>query len=694
MKTYKKYGVETPIGVERLDIEESQELVNYVLDDIESVKDFFLQKQAKAEENHDFYAGRQWTDVEIAAHLKQNRTPFVFNEIQSKVDHIVGSQTQTRLDVKAVGREPGDEPAAQLLTYLLKWATQVNDLDNLETRVFQKGIIGGWGAAVVYWELDEVPHGYPAVEYVPSNEMFWDATAVEPTLCDARWMARVAMKSRRFLKERYPFAEDIIEKVASASSSYSGSNTDTVKRRKQRQLKIDRGYSRGRGDKDMLRHIEYFERINVNSYLIVDEISGEVTPHTSRREALKHLYDLSEAYGKEGTPIVDVDGNELVMLITETAPKLMQTIVVENEVIHNEITTLPDFPWVVFFPYFDEGDFWAFVDVLISPQRLLNRSFSQWDYLLGASNKNVTTVVESLLRKGWTAETVREENSRTAPVIPVLSHQAIANLPNQQVNPQIFNNIEFSISRMQDYAGGRNSLGLQENAAESGRAVQARAEAGGIGRLTVFDRLRLWKQEVAMRIVWYIKNFMSPSQMIRLIGDDKDVYYVELDDGITSTLREIKTDIVIDEAIKTESMKERYLQMMTQAIQMLQLPQEVALPLIMEYLPLPTSKKEQIEKMLPEYQKKIAAEQEQARQQKMMLDVQASLQKREIKDNMLLGETLAKDSEDLNRLEREIATKSANLSKERAKAQQEAMQDQQMSAMQQQLVQQQANPLM
>ena len=694
MKTYKKYGVETPIGVERLDIEESQELVNYILDDIESVKDFFLQKQAKAEENHDFYAGRQWTDVEIAAHIRQNRTPFVFNEIQSKVDHIVGSQTQTRLDVKAVGREPSDEPASQLLTYLLKWATQVNDLDNLETRVFQKGIIGGWGAAVVYWELDEIPHGYPAVEYVPSNEMFWDATAVEPTLRDARWMARVSMKSRRFLKERYPFAEDIITNVASASSSYSGSNTDTVKRRKQRQLKVDRGYSRGRGDKDMLRHIEYFERINVNTYLVVDDVSGETTKFNTRREALQNLYDLAEYYGKEGTPIVDESGAELVALVTETAPKLMQTIVVENEVIHNEITTLPDFPWVIFFPYFDEGDFWAFVDVLISPQRLLNRSFSQWDYLLGASNKNVTTVVESLLRKGWTSETVREENSRTAPVIPVLSHQAIANLPNQQVNPQIFNNIEFSISRMQDYAGGRNSLGLQENAAESGRAVQARAEAGGIGRLTVFDRLRLWKQEVAMRIVWYIKNFMSPSQIVRLIGDDKDVYYVELDDGITSTLREIKTDIVIDEAIKTESMKERYLQIMTQAVQMLQLPQEIALPLIMDYLPLPSSKKEQIEKMLPEYQKKIAAEQQQALQQQMMSEVQASIQKRQMKDNLLLGEQLAKDSEDLKKKEREIATKSANLQKERVKAQQEAMQDQQMAAMQQQLVQQQANSLM
>ena len=684
MKRYTQYAVETPVGVERLDIDEASEIVNYVRDDIDSVKDFFLQKQLKAEENHNFYRGDQWSDEEVTAHLKQNRIPFVFNEVQSKVDHLIGSQTQTRLDVKAVGREPSDEASAQLLTYLLKWATQINDLDSIETRVFQKGVIGGWGAAVVYWETDEVPNGYPCVEYIPSNEIMWDATATDPTLRDARWMARITQKTRRFLKERYPFAEDIINDANVVTGTTYGNNTEMVERKKDRQLNVKNGFSKYAGDKDMIEHIEYFERINVNTYLVIDDISFETTKFDKRNEALDYFNAIVYGYSEEGQSITDEDGAQLVQLLTEKTPKLMQTIIVGDEVIYNDITTLADFPWVVFFAYFDEGDFWAFVDVLISPQRLLNRSFSQWDYILGASSKNGLTVVSGLLPKGWTVEDIREEQSRTAPVIPVLSHDAIRPLANQQVNPQIFQNIEFSIGRMQDYAGGKNSLGLQENAAESGRAVQARAEAGGIGKLTVFDRLSIWKQGIAMRIVWYIKNYMSPKQIVRLIGENRDVYYVELNDGIFDTLREIKTDIVIDEAIKTESMKERYLTQIVQASQMLNLPAEVMTPLLLEYLPMPGNKKEAILAALPQLQQQQAEAMKQAEQQKMQQEVEYSMQKRQLKDQMLLGEQLAKDGEELKRLEREIQTKAANLSKERVKAQEEALQDQQMAQIQQQ----------
>ena len=46
--------------------------------------------------------GQQWTELEEEAHYQQGREPFVFNEIQHKVDHLVGTQTQTRLDIKTV----------------------------------------------------------------------------------------------------------------------------------------------------------------------------------------------------------------------------------------------------------------------------------------------------------------------------------------------------------------------------------------------------------------------------------------------------------------------------------------------------------------------------------------------------------------------------------------------------------------
>ena len=69
-----------------------------------------------------FKKGDQWSDVELEAFEMQYRPPYVFNEIQAKVNHLVGTQTKTRLDARVVGREKGDEASAELMSFLLKWA--------------------------------------------------------------------------------------------------------------------------------------------------------------------------------------------------------------------------------------------------------------------------------------------------------------------------------------------------------------------------------------------------------------------------------------------------------------------------------------------------------------------------------------------------------------------------------------------
>lgn len=688
MESYTRYSVETPVKVERFEIEDEDAIVRYVVDDLKDVEDFFVNKQEIAERNHLFYRGEQWTDAEKKMHEMQRRVPYVFNEVMSKVDHIIGSQVQTRLDIKAVGREPSDEGAAQLLTYLLKWVSQVNDLEDVETRVFQKGIIGGWGVTVVYWELEEVPYGYPRIEYAPANEFYWDASAVEPDLSDARWMARVSLRGRRFLKERYPMYADKIDDCSTVGVYTSGGSVQSVIRAKDQQIRTNTGYYMAQSDKDTLEHIEYFEKVSVNRYTIFDEISGETNSFDSRSEAVDYYTGLVEAYSDEGISIIDDNGLELVVFMTEQIPQLIQTIIIGGQLIYNGMTTLPDFPYVVFFPYFDEGDFWAFVDVLIYPQILLNRSFSQWDYILGASNKNAVTVMESLLKKGMTVENIRDEWSRTSPIFPVLSHDAIRPMPNVQVNPQLFQNITYANQRMEVYAGGKNALGLQENAAESGAAVQARAEAGGIGKLTVFDRLKIWKKGVAIRATWYIKNYMSARQIVRLLGEEEDVSYIDMDDGVFDTLREIKTDITIDEAIKTEAMKERHLQHALQATNLLKLPDLLAADLVMEYLPLSDSKKEKIRSMLPilqEAEQKAAA---QAEEQKMQQEVDNALKKKQMKDAKLLGDQVAASTEDIKKKAKEIDTETRNLEKMRQKAEEAASKDQLLLQLKQQQLQQ------
>jgi hypothetical protein len=156
-----------------------------------------------------------------------------------------------------------------------------------------------------------------------------------------------------------------------------------------------------------------------------------------------------------------------------------------------------------------DGKWWSVVDGMISEQDLVNRTFSTFEHILGSSAKNPVLVQESLLKKGFGIEHVREELSKITPVLSVMNTTAIQTLTMPQVNPQLFNIIQFAISRMTEKAGGREQLGIQESAAASGLAGRQRAEQGGLGRLPGFDRLKLWRKEITYDMVWYLKNFLT-----------------------------------------------------------------------------------------------------------------------------------------------------------------------------------------
>lgn len=666
--------VESLVRNDVLDFESEDDVVRYVKEDIEAVQPVFDSYNTQAGINYDFYFGRQWTDEERDAHDTQKRIPYVFNEIKHKVDHIVGVQMQTRLDVKTVGREPADNMGAELLTFLLKWAAQVNDLEYTETEVFKDGLIGNVGWAAVYWENEDVLYGYPKVEIIPYNEIYYDVQSRKRDLSDARWIARRSQISRIEAKEKYPWLADKIEDIA--NGTYSGVKSYNVPTGRQRQTIHTTRPSFDIQDRELLTEIMHYERIKVNQYLVINDITGDIQTFDQRKEAEDYYFGLVDTYSEEGVSIIGDDGTAKVLFATDVKTQIIQTVLLQDCLIARELTILPDFPFVGFFPYFSHGEYQSFVEQLLSPQILVNRSFSQWDYILGASTKNLLTVMESLLRKGTTVETVRREASKTVPVLSVMSHDAIRSLPNNPVNPQIFQNIEFGITRMNDYAGGRNALGLTESAAESGRAVIARAEQGGVAKLPIFDALRFWRINISQRLVWYMKNFMSPKQIIRIVGEDKDVQYVNLDTSVLNTFKDIKTDIVVDEAIKSETMRERNFQQILQFSQIAQLPPEISMPIYLEYSTLPETKKEQILQQLEFYQSYIQQKAEAQKQEQMQQQVQDSLMKKQMKTSAEYGEEIAKSSDEIQRQEKELVSRIESLQEMKTKALQEAQQDQ------------------
>jgi len=642
---------------------DKDELLDRIQSDLETAYPIFEPRLDARNRNADFYANRQWTAEEIAKHTEQFRKAYVFNEIQNKVDHLVGTQMQTRLDAKCMPRERGDEAQAELLTYLVKWAEQVNNLEYVETEVFLEALLGGVGVSVVRWEREDIQYGYPKIEKVPANEIMWDVHSRKMDLTDARWMARTMIMTRMDAAEIFPQHLKLIDR-ANLMDSYLFKDTSSLMSTHQKEI-YNRKYNETPG-KDLLQVIEHYERFKRYRYTVADDIAGKVYEFDTDKEA-QAMYDgLVEGYTSEGNVLVNPDASPRIALVVDTTDGFIQTIIIGDEVAEYEMTSLTDYPFVLNFAYFLDGEYWGFVDSLIDPQRLVNTFFSQWEYQLGASTKNLITVVASMLRKGVSIEDVRRELSKTAPVLDVYQHEAIKTWGNVPVNPELFQGIMFGIQRMTDYAGGKNALGLQENAAESGRAVLARAEQGGIGRLPLFDKLRFWRVNLTLRLVWYIKNFMANGQIVRLMGIDEDVQFVELDTGVLDTLKEIKVDIIIDEAVKSDSMKERNFQQMKELFAVIPgLPPEIVSNIMLEYSGLPQSKKSEIQKQLAFYQEYMAQKNETMKEEKMTQEVKDSLRKKSLREMMEGSDQLQEAEQELKKKEKTVKTQLDDIEKMR-----------------------------
>lgn len=643
---------------------DEEEIFEHIKEDIDSVQNIFASKRLTAQNNLDFYLGNQWTSEEIEIHRSQMRHPFVFNEIKPAINHLIGSQQSTRMDTKAMPREKGDELQANILTFANKWVEQINQLEYTETAVFRSAIIAGVGAAMVYWSNEDLMYGYPKIEYIPASQLFWDLNAVKADLSDARWMARAMYITKAEALERYPDLHEFIRNNNFESSNSIINNSSYTSMQSKYKHSTNTYYNNS--DRDSIEYIEHFEPIATKHYLVIDDISGDTMKFENSKDAKEYYETLMLGYSAENiSPFYD-DGSAKILYATATTNQMVQTIIIGGKVVEHELLAIDMFPYVVCFPYFFDGEWQSVIDDMLSPQIAVNRAYAQWDYSLGASQKNPVTVQENLLRKGWTVENVRSEGSKTSPYIPVINHDAFRQHPSQQANPQLFNTIEFSIQRMIDYSGGKNVRGFTESAAESGKAVVARAEQGGVGKLPIFDSLRQWRLGIAERCVWYIKNVVTSRQLARIIGNNQDLPLTEINDQTLRTIKELRVDIVVDEASKSDTIQEKYFTQLAQYFQIAQVPPDIASAVLLDYTSLPLSKKEELKAQLTAWNQERQKQMQMQQEEKIKNSVVESLQKKELRQQMEAKTELDKAAEDISRQEKSVNTQLENLQLKKA----------------------------
>lgn len=640
-------------------IEDKDDIYEKIISDIDRVKEVFKNINLTAERNYNWYAGRQWTEEEIQAHYQQGREPYVFNDIKQKIDHLIGTESKTSLDVILEPREKGDDRKTQLLNRILKWVNQVNDFNAIRSEVYQDGVIRGSAPVVIKWTVNDLGYSYPTVETVPGNELYWDEHAKKIDMSDCRWIARVMEMTKLDAVEAYP---DYIDCIDDALSNISSTDIYNVKSYRQSRFQNGRYWYLNEG-RDIIRVIEHYENIKLYEYLVIDELEDKIEKFYTNKDAKNYLAGLIQTYSDDGIPITQVDGSNSVYINRIKINRVMQTLIIGDQVAYRILTNLNKPPYEIYFSNFNKGDYWSTVDDFISPQRLLNRSLSQYDYALGTSMKNMVTVMDNLLKKGFTFNDVVNEMSKTGPIVPVIDHRAINIVPNQQIQPALFETMQFSRVFTADLAGGRNAIGQNQYANESGKAVEARASQAGVSRLPLFDKLKMWTKQVTYQLLWWIVNYMTPAQIYRIIGID-DVDIIDLDDSLIDSLKELQYDIILDETSKSESVREMEFDKLYRLFQMTPgLRPETMLAVMLPFFNLAQKEKDTISNFIEvekEYQQKQAEFQQQKKNEQEAMN---QLEKRKIKEQILQSNEMLKSQQET---EKDIkkATEFQNLQEE------------------------------
>lgn len=536
-----------------------------VLRDLDNVYYTFADLWNRSRRNVRFYANDQWTTEEKQALARQGRLPYVFNKIAPQVENIRGAQKQTRMDVRCAPVEQGDEKASEVLNRLIKWAEQINTLQDKEAEIFKDGLLSGAGFTQVRWVFEDFEGGAPRVERIPIYQMMWDLNATAVDLTDARWMARVIPMRRQEVKEYFPQYAEFADKAPlfSATRNYNLWESLTKMQRDTRY------WVSNFRDRDLVFVTEHYERVRTTEFMVIDTVDDEVLIFDTEQEA-QDCYEGRMAVHTIGVdPLVQESGEETVMVQPFHRDRFIQTILIGYNPVQQVMTDLPAFPYQPFFANFVDGECWSYVDGLISPQRFYNRMASEWDNQIGRGNKQLTTVIESLLPKGWDLEKVRREKSKTGAVIPVQRHDALNVIPNQPASPDIPNMLGVTAQFIAEFAGGNNILGLEENAAESGKTVRARQAAAGLARVPMYANLRTWRRSVTELLLWYMKEYLTDRQIQRIIGTDPDLpaELVELDADTIDTIRNARTDIQIQPTAESDLAREETFNQVLQFLQ-------------------------------------------------------------------------------------------------------------------------------
>lgn len=428
------------------------------------------------------------------------------NEIADAVNNAIGYQVNNRVDIAFRPRNQG--ASEEIATTLSKVAMQVADNCRYqwhETQVFSDGLIQQRGyfetrmrfddnmrGEIGLWTLDplDVIPDPDAKSYDPDD---WGDVTVTRWLTYDEVEAMYGSAARREVENRGPLFNE----------RDFGFDLNEVERNKfgTDNWNFDRQYD------------AYYEEAGIPRVRIIDRQHWQMT---NTRVVVFPTGDIRSAANATPEQLSYWKANNCIILLRPFRRVRWTVSCTDSVLLHDDWSPYDHFTIVPYFPFFRRGYTKGYVDDMVGPQELLNKSLSQYLHIVNTQANSGWLVAQNSLTN-MSTDDLRDYGARTG---VVLEYREGATKPEKiqpaQIPSGINNLIQIGSDKIRRVSGQNDGMRGLSGANQSGVAIQSNQFAAQMSLAMPLDNLARTRHLLASRWLEYIQRFMDEPQIWRI----------------------------------------------------------------------------------------------------------------------------------------------------------------------------------
>lgn len=462
--------------------------------------------QRAARRNEEMYlgGGLQWTADDRAALEEEGRPAYEVNTIKVAVDSAIGYQINNRLDIAFSPRGgQADDKTAEILNRIVMQVADRANLHWMETQVFSDGMIQQRGYFDVRIDFDDSLKGEATVTTLDPLDVIPDPDASAYTPEDwqdvqiTRWLTYDDIEQTYGAKARRK-----VERMQADDTDWGQNEQESVPRPKFGNQEFT-AYS----DHILERPGEQIARVRV--------IERQRWKYALTRVAVTKTGDIRSVEDATPQEIEALEQDDAI-ITRRMQRRVRWTVTTQEVVLHDDWSPYPWITVVPYFPYFRRGQTRGMVDNAIGPQEIINKAMSQYIHTVNTTANSGWTVEEGSL-KNMSVEDLEVHGSSTGLVIEYKQGMQAPDkiLPNQ-VPTGVDRIIDRAFDALKETTLPDAARGLDNDADESGIAIQSKQFAAQQQLSVALDNLSRSRHMVANRLLWLVQNFYDEERVFRI----------------------------------------------------------------------------------------------------------------------------------------------------------------------------------